>query len=81
MLLKEVIRYHKKRDYAIKFLDVVPNEEKKLEKRKLKFVEMFGNPAGNLKGWTMVPLGIRCGIITGNTPSRAEAINYVEFIE
>lgn len=26
-----------KRDYAIKFLDVAPNEEKKLEKRKLRF--------------------------------------------
>lgn len=26
-----------KRDYAIKFLDVTPNEEEKLEKRKLRF--------------------------------------------
>lgn len=26
-----------KRDYAIKFLDATPNEEKKLEKRKLRF--------------------------------------------
>ena len=29
----------------------------------------------------MVPLGTRCEIITGNTPSRAEAKNYGEFIE
>lgn len=29
----------------------------------------------------MVPLGARCEIITGNTPSRAEAKNYGEFIE
>lgn len=35
-LLREVTRYHKK-DYAIKFLDVTSNEEKKLEKRKLRF--------------------------------------------
>lgn len=32
-----------KRDYAIKFLDVAPNEEEKLEKRKLRFrlAELF----------------------------------------
>lgn len=48
---------------------------------KARFVEMFGDPVGNPKGWTMVPLGTRCEIITGNTPSRAEAKNYGEFIE
>ena len=48
---------------------------------KSRFIEMFGDPVGNPKGWTMVPLGTRCEIITGNTPSRAEAKNYGEFIE
>lgn len=48
---------------------------------KSRFVEMFGDPVSNPKGWTMVPLGTRCEIITGNTPSRAEAKNYGEFIE
>ena len=46
-----------------------------------RFIELFGDPVGNPKGWTMVPLGTRCEIITGNTPSRAEAKNYGEFIE
>lgn len=48
---------------------------------KSRFIEMFGDPVGNPKGWTMVPLGTRCEIITGNTPSRAETKNYGEFIE
>ena len=48
---------------------------------KARFIELFGDPVGNPKGWTMVPLGTRCEIITGNTPSRAEAKNYGEFIE
>lgn len=48
---------------------------------KSRFIELFGDPVGNPKGWTMVPLGTRCEIITGNTPSRAEAKNYGEFIE
>ena len=46
-----------------------------------RFIELFGDPVGNPKGWTTVPLGTRCEIITGNTPSRAEAKNYGEFIE
>ena len=48
---------------------------------KSRFIELFGDPVGNPRGWTMVPLGTRCEIITGNTPSRAEAKNYGEFIE
>ena len=48
---------------------------------KSRFIELFGDPVGNPKGWTTVPLGTRCEIITGNTPSRAEAKNYGEFIE
>lgn len=46
-----------------------------------RFIELFGDPVANPKGWTMVPLGTRCEIITGNTPSRAEAKNYGKFIE
>ena len=48
---------------------------------KSRFIEMFGDPISNPKGWTMIPLGSRCKIITGNTPSRAETENYGEFIE
>ncbi len=48
---------------------------------KSRFVELFGDPVTNSKGWERAPLGKRCEIVTGNTPSRAEAENYGEFIE
>lgn len=48
---------------------------------KARFVELFGDPVSNPKAWEMVPLGKRCEIVTGNTPSRAEPENYGEFIE
>lgn len=48
---------------------------------KARFIEMFGDPVSNQKEWKLVPLGKRCKIITGNTPSRAELENYGEFIE
>lgn len=65
--------------------DLVVKRKKQLELLndlvQARFIELFGDPVGNPKGWTMVPLGTRCEIITGNTPSRAEAKNYGEFIE
>ena len=48
---------------------------------KARFMEMFGDPVSNSKGWEIVPLGKRCEIVTGNTPSRAESENYGEYIE
>lgn len=48
---------------------------------KARFIELFGDPVSNPLGWEMVPLGKRCKIVTGNTPSRAEPENYGEFIE
>lgn len=48
---------------------------------KARFVEMFGDPVENLKGWEKIALGKRCDIITGNTPSRSVTENYGEFIE
>ncbi len=48
---------------------------------KARFVEMFGDPVKNEKGWDTHPLEQRCNIITGNTPSRAESENYGDFIE
>ena len=48
---------------------------------KSRFIELFGDPVINPKKWNVVPLGKRCGIITGNTPSRSEAENYGEYIE
>lgn len=68
-----------------KVSDLLAKHHQQLDKLdelvKSRFIEMFGDPVGNPKGWTMVPLGTRCEIITGNTPSRAEAKNYGEFIE
>ena len=46
-----------------------------------RFIDLFGDPVSNPLGWEMVPLGKRCEIVTGNTPSRAEPENYGEFIE
>lgn len=48
---------------------------------KSRFIEMFGDPVGNPRGWAKVSLGKRCEIITGNTPPRAEEENYGTYIE
>ena len=48
---------------------------------KSRFIELFGDPVSNPKGWKMAVLGKRCEIVTGNTPSRAEPENYGEYIE
>ena len=48
---------------------------------KARFVEMFGDPVMNEKGWEFSPLNTHCDIITGNTPSRAEKNNYGDYIE
>lgn len=68
-----------------KVSDLMAKRHRQLDKLdelvKSRFIELFDDPVGNPKGWTMVPLGTRCEIITGNTPSRAEAKNYGEFIE
>ena len=48
---------------------------------KSRFIELFGDPISNPLGWEKVPLGKRCKIVTGNTPSRAEPENYGDCIE
>ncbi len=48
---------------------------------KARFAEMFGDPVSNPKRLEIVPLGKRCEIVTGNTPSRAEPENYGDYIE
>ena len=42
---------------------------------------MFGEPVSNPMGWEKVAIGKRCDIVTGNTPPRADAENYGEYIE
>ena len=48
---------------------------------KSRFIEMFGDPVENPKGWDKKPLSDECKIITGNTPSRKNADYYGNFIE
>ncbi|PAV09184.1 restriction endonuclease subunit S [Methanocorpusculum parvum] len=62
----------KKRKEQIRLMD---------ELAKSLFIEMFGDPVENPMGWDKIPLGKKCNIVTGNTPSRAEPENYGSYIE
>lgn len=68
-----------------KVSDLITKRRQQLEKLdllvKARFVEMFGDPVINPKGWEKFTLGKRCDIVTGNTPSRAEPENFGNFIE
>ena len=48
---------------------------------KSQFIEMFGDPMTNEKGWGKRPFSDTCDIITGNTPPRANVAYYGDFIE
>lgn len=53
-----------------------------LEKLELDtFIDMFGDPLINLKGWAKYPLNEKCEIITGNTPPRSNPGYYGTYIE
>lgn len=45
------------------------------------FLDMFGDPVTNPKGWEVKPLRDVVEIVTGNTPSRKESENYGDEIE
>lgn len=45
------------------------------------FLEMFGDPVGNPKGWDSVKMGDLGEVITGNTPSRQHPEYYGDDIE
>lgn len=45
------------------------------------FINMFGDPMGNPKGWILMELSTIGKISTGNTPSRAQPENYGNCIE
>lgn len=68
-----------------KVSDLIAKRRAQLDKLDLlvksRFVEMFGDPVSNPMKWEKCALGTRCDIITGNTPSRAEAANYGTYIE
>ena len=48
---------------------------------KSRFIEMFGDPVSNPKGWEKRKLADECSIITGNTPSRKVDEYYGDYIE
>ena len=48
---------------------------------KSQFIEMFGDPMKNPMGWEEMPLNESCQLLTGNTPSRKEAVYYGSFME
>lgn len=48
---------------------------------KSRFIEMFGDPVLNPKGWEKRKLAYECNIITGNTPSRKVDKYYGDYIE
>ena len=48
---------------------------------KSQFIEMFGDPVANPKGWEVIPLNKSCQLLTGNTPSRKESGYYGSFME
>lgn len=48
---------------------------------KSRFIELFGDPKSNPKGYTKKQLDETCKVITGNTPSRAVAEYYGDHIE
>ena len=45
------------------------------------FLDMFGDPVSNPKGWPRKPMGAIGHVVTGNTPSRANAEYYGDAIE
>ena len=75
-----------------KIADTLGSAKSLIEKRKAQiekldllvksqFIEMFGDPVTNPKGWEVKRLGEACNIITGNTPPRADKENYGNYIE
>ncbi|WP_279160085.1 restriction endonuclease subunit S [Thomasclavelia cocleata] len=48
---------------------------------KARFVEMFGEPRSNLFGFDKMMLKDTCKVITGNTPSKAIAEYYGDYVE
>lgn len=45
------------------------------------FLDMFGDPVTNPKGWKTAPIDSVSQVVTGNTPPRSEKDNYGSYIE
>jgi type I restriction enzyme S subunit len=62
----------RKRREALRLLD---------ELQRATFLEMFGDPVTNPKGWPVARIGNVCRVTTGNTPSREVSGNFGDAIE
>jgi len=71
-ILDEADALRRKRREALGLLD---------ELLRSSFLEMFGDPVTNPRGWETVALGEVCEITTGNTPSRERAEYFGEHVE
>lgn len=79
-------------DIQNKIVEILDKAESLIDKKKeqidlldelvkSRFIEMFGNPVSNPKGWEKKRLSDECNIITGNTPSRKVEEYYGDYIE
>jgi len=79
----------KTQEQIVKALDKVQELINKRKEQILKldeflqsvFLDMFGDPVSNSKGWEKKKLGEISDIVTGNTPSRKEKGYYGDYIE
>lgn len=71
-ILDKVGELRQKRQQAIENLDQLLQAT---------FIDMFGDPVSNPKGWELFKLSDLGHIATGNTPSREQTENYGNYIE
>lgn len=69
-------------DKAQELIDLRKKSIAKLDElAKSIFIDMFGNPVSNPKGWEVKKIADLGKVQTGNTPPRAEADNYGNYLE
>ncbi|MDU1454489.1 MAG: restriction endonuclease subunit S [Paeniclostridium sordellii] len=90
--LSNINIYMHKLDKQKKIVEILDKAQELIDKRKeqiealdelvkSRFIEMFGDPVTNPKGWEKRKLADECNIITGNTPSRKVEAYYGDYIE
>ncbi|MEE0060555.1 MAG: restriction endonuclease subunit S, partial [Acutalibacteraceae bacterium] len=76
---KEIV---KRLDKVNDLIEIRKQQLSKLDELvKSRFIEMFGDPVINPKGWQKKKLSDECDIVTGNTPSRKVPEYYGDYIE
>lgn len=81
----ELVRQKKEAEVLDNITKIIESRKNQLNQLdnliKSRFVEMFGEPISNPKGWEKNRLGSECNIVTGNTPSRNVDEYYGDYIE